>query len=259
MYFPNHNFTVATIWAPFLVKAFGDGKDKKPIQVYLDTLEGNWTTEYHKHDYVVIAGGQWFLKTTVFWENGKITGCHNCETEHVEEIGVYDPYQKALGSVFSFITSSDHKPDHIVFRTWTADHFEYGEWYSGGVCNRSQPYRDGQFNGSPMDLMMRKIEIEEYEKARDVASKRGIEMELLDIFHLSLLRPDGHPGPYRTFHPFDKDKSAKVQNDCLHWCLPGPVDTWNDLMMKILLNSGALTPSASYQEALQGLGLVSSL
>ncbi|KAK1269058.1 hypothetical protein QJS04_geneDACA008153 [Acorus gramineus] len=43
---------------------------------------------------------------------------------------------------------------------------------------------------------------------------------------MSLLRPDGHPGPYREFHP-----SSKVQSDYLHWCLPGPIDAWNDVVM----------------------------
>jgi len=233
-----------------------NGKGEKEFQVYLDVLESIWTTDYHKYDYVVISGGQWFLKTTKLWENGRVIGCHNCADKSVKELGLCDPYHKALQRVFNFITSSDHKP-LVIFRTWTPDHFEYGEWYNGGVCNRSEPYREGQFNGDSTDHAMRKVEIEEFKRARPIASKRGIHLELLDIYHLSLLRPDGHPGPYRTFHPFDKDKSRKVQNDCLHWCLPGPVDTWNDLVMNIMLKSGALKSLTSYQEAIEDLELIS--
>ncbi|ONK55250.1 uncharacterized protein A4U43_UnF5880 [Asparagus officinalis] len=258
-YFPNHNFTIATKWAPFLVKAVfnenEDGKDNSTIQLFLDILEASWTNDYHKYDYILIAGGQWFLKTTVAWENNSVIGCHNCGTKNLKELGVYEPYRKALQHVFDYITSSDHKP-FVVFRTWSPDHFEYGEWYNGGICNRSEPYREGQFNGSPNDHNMKKIEVEEYDKAKVVASKRGIQLELLDIFHLSLLRPDGHPGPYRRFDPFHGNKSAKVQNDCLHWCVPGPVDTWNDLMMKILSKSGALNLLTSYEKPLQGLELL---
>lgn len=231
MYFPNHNLTIANIWAPFLVKAFGDGKDEKPIQVLPDVPETDWTAQYHKFDYIVIAGGQWFFKSMTFWENGNITGGHNCETKFIKELGVYEPYRKALQAVFNFIATSEHKP-HIFFRTWTADHFEYAEMFSKRVCNRSEPYKEGQFNGSPIDQAMRKVELGEYEKARGVASKRGIKMELLDTFRLSVLRPDGHPGPYVKFNPFYK--SADVQNDCLLWCVPGPVDTWNDLTLRML-------------------------
>ena len=81
--------------------------------------------------------------------------------------------------------------------------------------------------------------MEEFNKA----ASKGIRMKLLYIHHLSLLRPDGHPGLYMKFHPFDKDKNAKVQNDCLHWCLPGPVDTWNDLMLEMLISEGYTTAS----------------
>ncbi|KAJ6829474.1 protein trichome birefringence-like 26 [Iris pallida] len=238
-YFPSHNLTIATIWAPFLVKSVtdedDDGKAKNEIQLYVDVLEKEWEANYHKYDFVLISGGQWFTKTTVVWENNQVIGCHNCREKNLTELGLEYPYRKALELVFSFISKSDHKPV-VIFRTWTPDHFEYGEWFSGGVCNRTEPYKEGQFNGRACDHMMRNIEIEEFRKAAAVGSKDGHDMELLDVYQLSLLRPDGHPGPYRRYHPFDKDKDAKVQNDCLHWCLPGPVDAWNDLMAKMLLD-----------------------
>jgi len=206
-------------------------------------LEEKWTTSYHKYDYIVIATGQWYTKSFVAWEQGKITGCHNCE-EGYKEIQLEYPYRKALETAFSFITSSDHKP-FVFFRTWASSHFEYGEWFSGGICNRTRPYKEGEYAEKLFDQSMRNIEVEEFEKMVGAAEGRGVRMELLDTFHLSSLRPDGHPGPYRKYHPFDEDKNARVQNDCLHSCLPGPIDTWNDLIMKKLQNAGAVEPSES--------------
>ena len=59
----------------------------------------------------------------------------------------------------------------------------------------------------------------------------------MDVAPFSLLRPDGHPSPYRQFHPFEKDQNAsKVQNDWLHWRLPGPMDSWNDIIMYMVVN-----------------------
>lgn len=82
---------------------------------------------------------------------------------------------------------------------------------------------------------MRRIELEEFAKAAALGSEKSSVLRLFDTTHLSLLRPDGHPGPYRRPHPFSgKDKNKKVQLDCLHWCLPGPIDAWNDLMMEML-------------------------
>ncbi|GAB2241220.1 hypothetical protein Droror1_Dr00017995 [Drosera rotundifolia] len=53
---------------------------------------------------------------------------------------------------------------------------------------------------------------------------------------LSLLRLDGHLGPYRWPHPFSKGKKSDKPNDCLHWCLPGPIDSWNDVIMQMAVD-----------------------
>nr|QRG28775.1 trichome birefringence-like protein 34 [Dendrobium officinale] len=236
-YFANHNLTISVIWSPFLVKSKisedDQGKAKAQVQLYLDILEPKWTSQYNNYDYIIFSGGQWFLKTMVMWENNSIVGCHNCNDKNIKELGYDYAYRKALQMSYDFMTSSEHKP-LIFFRTWTPDHFEHGEWFSGGVCNRTSPYGEGQYNGKPVDHDMRGIEVEEFEKAL----KKGARLKLLDTFNLSLLRPDGHPGPYRTFHPFAKSKKAQVQNDCLHWCLPGPIDAWNELVMKMLVDEG---------------------
>ncbi|KAH7651575.1 PC-Esterase protein [Dioscorea alata] len=237
-YFSSYNFTLAVIWAPFLVRydTFGDHNTlaEPNLELHLDILDTKWTTEYHKYDYIVISGGQWFYKSAIMWENNRVIGCHNCPDDNLKELGVTEPYRKALRLAFHFVSTNDHKP-FVVFRTWTPDHFEYGKWYNGGVCNRTQPYKEGEYDGDPTDHAMRRAEIEEFEHAAKIGVKNGMQMKLLDTYHLSLLRPDGHPGPYRTFPPIN-DKNKKVQNDCLHWCLPGPIDTWNELLMKMVID-----------------------
>ena len=100
------------------------------------------------------------------------------------------------------------------------------------------PFKEGEIDMGDVDRIMRDVELEEFEKAaKDVVTEeRGLVLKLLDTTRLSLLRPDGHPGPYRHFQPFAEDRNATVQNDCLHWCLPGPIDSWNDLVMEMLVN-----------------------
>ncbi|KAF1869697.1 hypothetical protein Lal_00017273 [Lupinus albus] len=233
--FPSHNFTLSVIWAPFLIKAdiFEDmnGVSSSEIQLYLDTLDNKWTDRYNNFDYVTIAGGKWFLKTAIYHENATITGCHYCPGKNLTELGFEHAYRKALKQVFNFITSSNHKA-MVFFRTTTPDHFENGEWFSGGYCNRTVPFKEkDQEDIKDVDSMMRGIEVEEFNKGH------GANLKLLDTTYISQLRPDGHPGPYREFYPFAKDMNAKVQNDCLHWCLPGPIDSWNDIVMEMLINN----------------------
>lgn len=229
--FHSHNFTLSVIWTPFLIKADiyedMDGVSSSEIQLYLDILDDKWTNQYKTFDYVVIAGGKWFLKTAIYHENNTSTGCHNCNGKNnLTEVGFDHAYRKALQQVFEFMRDSEHKPV-VLFRTTTPDHFENGEWFSGGYCNRTVPFKENQINASYVDSIMRNIEVEEFEKAK--ASNANL--KLLDTTGLSLLRPDGHPGPYRQFHPLP---NAKVQNDCLHWCLPGPIDSWNDIVLQMV-------------------------
>ncbi|WOK93819.1 protein trichome birefringence-like 23 isoform X1 [Canna indica] len=232
--FPSHNFNLSLIWAPFLIKAEifenDEGESKSENRLHIDTLDELWTSQYSNFDYIVISGGQWFLKTAIYVENNTVVGCHYCPKLNLSDISLEYSYGKTLNSIYRFLAASEHKPV-MIYRTWTPDHFEDGEWFSGGVCNRTEPYKNGEFSVRDFDHLMRKIEINEFNKA---AALDGSHLKLLDTYQLSMQRPDSHPGPYRKFHPFEQGKSVKVQ-DCLHWCLPGAIDTWNDLMMELIM------------------------
>ncbi|XP_074272927.1 protein trichome birefringence-like 26 [Silene latifolia] len=238
-FFPSYNFTLARVWAPFLLKAEtfedSDGVSSGDIQLDLDKLEENWTKQYKDFDYVIIGGGQWFFKRTIYHENNQVQGCHYCPGKNLTELGFDYAYRKAINRVLTFITSSNPKTQ-VLFRTFTPSHFENGKWDDGGNCKRKVPFKGNEINITETNRILYDIEMQEFDKASSVASKKGITLKLFDSTQLSLLRPDGHPGPYRDYQPFAKDKNAKVQNDCLHWCLPGPIDTWNELVLETLMN-----------------------
>uniref|UniRef100_A0A0D9WQT1 Uncharacterized protein n=1 Tax=Leersia perrieri TaxID=77586 RepID=A0A0D9WQT1_9ORYZ len=234
----SHNITVSLIWAPFLVKAETfedeDGVSTSEIQLHLDILDSNWTRQWNSFDYVVISTGQWFLKTAVYWENGAVRGCHYCQNKSIKELTFEYAFRKSLRKSFQFITSSPHKP-LVFYRTWSPSHFENGDWSSGGTCKRTVPFKPGEAGDREWDKKMWRIEREEFARVAAHNKRNSADrLKLLDTFELSLLRPDGHSGPYRTYHPFKNGTTGKVQNDCLHWCLPGPIDAWNDIIMQML-------------------------
>lgn len=239
-HFPSYNFSMSVIWSPFLVEAaiFEDinGVSSSEVELHLDKLDSKWKDQYMNFDYIIISSGKWFLKSAIYYENDTILGCHSCPKRNLTELGFNFAYRKSLNFVLNFIVSSNHK-GLIFFRTFTPDHFENGEWFSGGTCNRTAPVKEGEMEMKDLNTMLRDIELEEFGKAARRASRNGVNLKLVDFAPLSLLRPDGHPGPYREFHPFaNKGQNAKVQNDCLHWCLPGPIDSWNDILMEMVIN-----------------------
>ncbi|GAB2291080.1 protein trichome birefringence-like [Dionaea muscipula] len=171
-YFSSHNFTVAVIWTPFLVKAdiFEDnnGFSESEIELYLDEVDETWSSRYKNFDYMIISAGKWFLKTAIYYEKDQVQGCHYCTRRNLTELGFEFAYHKALQMTFKFITSTNHKAV-VFFRTTSPDHFENGEWFSGGTCNRTLPFKDGDGDGETnikdVDRVSHEIELQEYEKA----------------------------------------------------------------------------------------------
>ncbi|KAI3710735.1 hypothetical protein L2E82_40526 [Cichorium intybus] len=237
--FPSYNLTVSIIWSPFLAKAdtFEDINHipSAEIQLHVDVLDKTWTEQFHTWDYVLFSSGKWFVRTAIYYENNTILGCHGCQGKNHTDLGFNIAYQKVINNLFDFIMNS-HRKSMIIYRTSTPDHFENGSWSNGGTCDRRVPAKEGEFELGILNKILREVELAEFAKAEAQASEKGKKLKLLDVMPLSLVRPDGHPGAYRYFYPFAKDKNAKVQYDCLHWCLPGPIDQWNDLLMKLVVD-----------------------
>ncbi|KAA8528260.1 hypothetical protein F0562_035489 [Nyssa sinensis] len=237
--FPSYNFSISVIWSPFLAQAaiFEDynGVSTSEVELHLDKLDSKWTDLYKDLDYMIFSSGKWFIKSSIYYENDMILGCHYCPKRNLTELGFDFAYRKILTNLFNFIIKSNHK-GMIFYRTISPDHFENGEWFSGGSCKRTRPAKEGEFGLNELIKILRDVELKEFEKAATKASEKGVKLKLLDLMQLSLLRPDGHPGPYRHFHPFAKGNKEKIINDCLHWCLPGPIDSWNDLLMEMVVN-----------------------
>eukprot|EP00250_Pteridium_aquilinum_P022718 c25603_g1_i1 orf=877-2175(-) len=233
-FFPSYNFTLAVLWSPFLVEGTeneSEGFAKGIEKLHLDTVDNNWASVLHKYDYVVLSSGQWYLKSSAYFVENKLVGGHYCPG--TKEVGFYYAYRLALRTVFNFLLSSDYT-GVVFFRTFTPDHFENGRWDNGGNCIRTAPFRVNATSLQGMTAEMYRIQLEEFGKTLLNKSEFTFQLHLADTIHASLLRPDAHPGPYRTFHPFAPDKDAKIQNDCLHWCLPGAIDTWSAMLLEML-------------------------
>ncbi|OMO56086.1 PC-Esterase [Corchorus olitorius] len=98
------------------------------------------------------------------------------------------------------------------FRSNSPSHFRGGEWNTGGSCNNTIPLTQGsevlQDESSDKDV---------------VSAVKGTKVKILDITAISELRDEAHISiSHSDFNGI---------NDCLHWCLPGVPDTWNELLI----------------------------
>ncbi|OEL25877.1 Protein trichome birefringence-like 16 [Dichanthelium oligosanthes] len=106
-----------------------------------------------------------------------------------------------------------HHPQLKVFyRSISPRHFFNGDWNTGGRCDNTNPLAKGSG-----------IHLNHSEDADAEGAVRGTRIKLLDVTALSRLRDEGHISRYSI-------KATQGVQDCLHWCLPGVPDTWNEIL-----------------------------
>ncbi|KAK8971281.1 hypothetical protein KSP40_PGU011682 [Platanthera guangdongensis] len=72
---------------------------------------------------------------------------------------------------------------------------------------------------------------------RSILDRLDSKVTVINITQLSEYRKDGHPSIYRKFwETFSPQQLANpsTYSDCIHWCLPGVPDVWNELLFNLL-------------------------
>lgn len=237
-HFPSHNVNVSIYWSPFLVRGIEKTDGVNYNTLYLDSLDERWASDLDQMDMIVLSTGHWFLQPAVYLYGNSTVGCHMCTGQNYTEIGFHEVFGKILNTTLGKIVEGRGGGTNgidVIMTTFSPQHFE-GEWDKFGVCPKTQPFDEGEKQVEGIDEEMRRIEVSEMEAAIENVKKFGkrIRLEVLDVTKLSLLRGDGHPGPYLSAHPFANGTKERVQNDCVNWCLPGPVDTWNEILLDMM-------------------------
>jgi len=222
---------MANYWTPHLVRAKKVDSNSTLFNVFIDEFDETWTTHIKEFDYVIINGGQWFLGPLVFYEKQKlVVGCQHCDLDNITHSNLYYGYRKVFNTTFKSIISLENFKGTTFLRTFSPSHFENGLWNKGGNCVRTKPFRSNEIKLEGYDLELRKIQLDEFRMAKKEGIKKGLKFMLLDTTQAMLLRPDGHPNRYGYW----PNQNMTLYNDCVHWCLPGPIDSWSDFLLEML-------------------------
>ncbi|KAK1619628.1 hypothetical protein QYE76_025145 [Lolium multiflorum] len=233
-HYREHDFTVCVFWTPFLVRwnlTHGGQSFIDAHNVYLDEADPEWSGDIAGYDYAVLSGAKWFTRPTVLYEGGRLLGCANvdgCEAAHnatdvAPDYAVRASFRTALRALAGF-------RGRVVVRTVAPPHYENGKWYDGGNCVRTRPVRSNETSLPETEAAFHAAQVEEFRTAASAAS--AARFVLMDVSEMMQMRGDGHPGQYRHW-PHEK---VGFGIDCMHWCLPGPVDAWNELLLHLLLS-----------------------
>ncbi|KAL5225823.1 hypothetical protein ABZP36_012462 [Zizania latifolia] len=160
------------------------------------------------------------LNTGHHWNRGKLTA--NRWRMYVAGAPDHGRGTAAMWKAKSFAVHSvvrwldEQLPSHpqlkVFYRSLSPRHFSSGEWNTGGTCDSTVPLAKGNA-----------VSQNHSDDADGEAAVRGTGIKLLDITALSRLREEGHISRYTI-------GGAQRGQDCLHWCLPGVPDTWNEIM-----------------------------
>lgn len=98
---------------------------------------------------------------------------------------------------------------------------------SGGNCyNQTEMIADPNYWGTDCRKTIMGV-------LGDVFTKSKFPITFLNITQLSLYRRDAHTSIYKKqWNPLTPERIANPASyaDCVHWCLPGLQDTWNELL-----------------------------
>ncbi|VAI72922.1 unnamed protein product [Triticum turgidum subsp. durum] len=244
--FPAHDFAVSFFWTPFQVRwrltsgppeAVGPDRHGEvfagPSDLHLDEPDERWMPAAKEHDYVVVSASHWFARPAVYYRRGRAVGCHGCGTTNGNITALPPRYAQraAFRTVLRALAELDGFKGTAILRTVAPTHYANGGWFDGGECPDTQPLdRDEAADMEEPEGGFYRAQLEEFGAAEEEARKNGVRLRLMDVTRIMLRRPDGHPDRYG--HGAGDHGGFDI--DCLHWCLPGPIDVWNELLLHIM-------------------------
>ncbi|CAK9181129.1 unnamed protein product [Ilex paraguariensis] len=131
-------------------------------------------------------------------------------------------FEKALTTWAGWVDSNIHPGRNMVFfQGISPTHYNGSDWNepSSKAClGQEEPILGSTYAG----VMPPAVAV--LDKVLSTIQKP---VKLLNITHLSQLRKDGHPSIYGFNGP--------TGMDCIHWCLAGVPDTWNQILYNAIL------------------------
>ncbi|GKU92181.1 hypothetical protein SLEP1_g5944 [Rubroshorea leprosula] len=224
-----YNATIEFYWAPFLLESNADNAIVHRIS---DRVVKKGSINKHgKHwkgvDIMVFNSYLWWmtgLKMKI------LKGSFDDEDKEIVEVSTEDAYRMAMRSMLRWARKNmNPKKTRVFFTSMSPTHGKSIDWggEEGKNCyNETTLIEDPTYWGSDSRKGVMKV-------IGEVFSQSKFPITFLNITQLSSYRKDAHTSIYKKqWNPLTEEQLANPASyaDCVHWCLPGLQDTWNELL-----------------------------
>uniref|UniRef100_A0A1J3J8H6 Protein trichome birefringence-like 33 n=1 Tax=Noccaea caerulescens TaxID=107243 RepID=A0A1J3J8H6_NOCCA len=224
-----YNATIEFYWAPFLLES---NSDDAIIHRVSDRVVRKGSINKH--------GRHWkgvdiiVFNTYLWWMTGLkmkiLQGSFDDEEKVITEVSTEDAYRMGMKSMLRWVKNNmDRKKTRVFFTSMSPTHAKSIDWGGepGQNCyNQTTLIEDPNYWGSDCRKSIMKV-------IGEVFGRSKTPITLLNITQMSNYRKDAHTSIYKKqWSPLTAEQLENPTSyaDCVHWCLPGLQDTWNELL-----------------------------